>query len=57
MSVHEIDVHLHNLDEEDGLISLVMNIGDYYGAVSHTDAVYRVLRHFEQDQGSIPATR
>ena len=47
VSVHEINDRVHNLDEEDGLIGLVMQIGDFYNAVSHTDAVYRVLRHFE----------
>jgi ATP-dependent DNA helicase UvrD/PcrA len=53
-SVEEIDEHLHNLDEEDGLVRLVTEIGDYYGAVSHTDAVYRVFRHFEANEESIP---
>ncbi len=31
-----------------------MAIADYYNAVSFTDLVYRVLRHFEADPDAIP---
>lgn len=43
----DIEERLHNLDTADGLIGSALSTADYYGAVSHTDLVYRVLSHFE----------
>ena len=37
----------HSLDDGAGLITDTLRLGDYYGAVSHTDVVYRMLRFFE----------
>jgi superfamily I DNA/RNA helicase len=51
----EIEALLHNLDERGGVIGDTLARTDYYGAVSHTDLVYRVLRHFEVHQESIPS--
>lgn len=45
---------LHTLDEAGGEVSEVLRLGSYYNAVSHTDVVYRVLRHFEQRDEEIP---
>ena len=45
---------LHDLAEEDWLVEVAIGIGDYYNAVTHTDLVYRVLRHFRNDPNQIP---
>jgi superfamily I DNA/RNA helicase len=50
----EIDRALHTLDDSDGVISDSLRLGNYYNAVSHTDLVYRVLRHFEERHGEVP---
>jgi superfamily I DNA/RNA helicase len=50
----DITEHLHNLDTADGVIDTVLARADYYNAVSHTDLVYRVLRHFEEKPETIP---
>jgi ATP-dependent DNA helicase UvrD/PcrA len=50
----QVDEHLLNLNVSDGLIDEALTDADYYNAVSHTDAVYRVLRHFVDAPESIP---
>lgn len=50
----QIEACLHNLDEASGTIDATLDLGNYYNAVSHTDLVYRALRHFEQNDGEIP---
>ena len=50
----DVTAHLHTLDDSDGLIGEVLACADYYNAVSHTDLVYRVLRHFEAASDTIP---
>lgn len=45
---------LHNLDDGEGLVVDAMVAGEYYNAVSHTDLVFRVVRHFEANNNSIP---
>lgn len=50
----DIEKRLHELDEEDGLLGEGLAIGDYYNAVSHTDLVYRVLKHFAENEDAIP---
>lgn len=45
---------LHNLEDGHGLVVEAMAAGEYYNAVSHTDLVFRVVRHFEADNNSIP---
>jgi superfamily I DNA/RNA helicase len=50
----EINEHLHNLDTSDDVIEVALQRADYYGAVSHNDVVYRVLRHFEASPDTIP---
>jgi superfamily I DNA/RNA helicase len=45
---------LHNLDDDEGLITGVLDQGSYYNAVSHADVVYRVLRHLENNPGAVP---
>lgn len=54
MSTAEINSHLHNLDTGDDVIEVALSRADYYGAVSHNDVVYRVLRHFEASPDTIP---
>jgi hypothetical protein len=51
----EVDLRFHYLDESDGQIATVLQRADYSTAVSYTDLVYRVLRHFEASPGSIPS--
>jgi superfamily I DNA/RNA helicase len=53
-SVEELARALHDLDETGGEIAEVMRLGSYYNAVSHTDVVYRVLRHFEAYEDTLP---
>lgn len=50
----EIDRALHYLDDSSGLISELIRLGNYYNTVSHTDLVYRMLRHFESNSTDIP---
>jgi len=50
----DLERALHNLDDSDGLISRVLQLGSYYNAVSHSDVVYRVLRHLEANPASVP---
>jgi superfamily I DNA/RNA helicase len=54
MTAAEINAHLHKLETTDDVIEVALGRADYYGAVSHNDAVYRVLRHFEGSPETIP---
>jgi hypothetical protein len=49
-----IEEHLQTLDVSDGLVHDLMEIADYYGAVSFPDLVFRVYEHFRGNEGSIP---
>jgi superfamily I DNA/RNA helicase len=49
----EIEGRLHDLDDSDGVITAALEIGNYYNAVSHTDLVTRVLRHFTENDEAI----
>jgi superfamily I DNA/RNA helicase len=49
-----IEAGLHNLEDADGAVQDALGLGNYYNAVSHTDLVYRVLRHFEQHDDQVP---
>jgi superfamily I DNA/RNA helicase len=49
-----IEERLHTLDEADGIIAAALELGEYYNAVSHTDLVYRALRHFQENDEEIP---
>lgn len=44
-----------NLDDPDGLVDRALELGTYYNAVGHVDAVYRVFRHFEGHPADVPA--
>lgn len=52
-----IEHEFHYLDQSSGLIDAAIRSGDYYDAVGHLDSVYRVLRHFQDNLGSIPTYR
>ena len=54
ITAEEINERLHNLDVSDDVIDVALARGDYYRSVSHNEAVYRVLRHFEASSGTIP---
>ena len=55
-----IGVNLNKFDEafhtltEDERIFFYLERGNYYNAVSHSDAVYRVLKYFQADSSSLP---
>lgn len=51
---NEVERSLHNIDDKKGIITDYLNLGEYYNAVSHTDLVYRMLRHFERNIEDIP---
>jgi superfamily I DNA/RNA helicase len=51
----DIEDAFHDLDDTNGVITDYIRSGDYYDAVSHSDAVYRVLRHLEADPSLTPA--
>ena len=56
---HEIDRReseraLHYLDDSNGVISELLRLGNYYNTVSHTDLVYRMVKHFESHPTDIP---
>ena len=56
-----IGIDLDKFDEafqtltEDDRIGFYLERGDYYNAVSHNDAVYRVLKHFQSGSASLPS--
>jgi superfamily I DNA/RNA helicase len=50
-----IERALHTLDDSTGAISEALRLGGYYNAVSHTDVVYRALRHFTDYPDQLPA--
>lgn len=54
LTTEEINERLHKLDTSDDVIHVALTRADYYGAVSHNDVVYRVLRHFESSPETIP---
>jgi superfamily I DNA/RNA helicase len=49
-----IEDRLHDLNAADGVIAAALELGNYYNAVSHTDLVYRALKHFEENDDEIP---
>jgi len=55
--IEERDVErvFHTLDVSNEILEAALSCGDYYDAVGHTDSVYRVVNHFEQHPGDIPA--
>lgn len=53
-STNDLSRALHTLNESGGEIAEVLRLGSYYNAVSHTDVVYRALRHFQQRDDEIP---
>jgi ATP-dependent DNA helicase UvrD/PcrA len=52
--VEAIESALHNLEEGDILVGAALRSGDYYDAVGHTDAVYRMLRRLVADPALVP---
>lgn len=50
-----IELALYDRDDRDGLITGVIEAGDYYDTVSFNDVVYRVLRHLETAADDIPS--
>ncbi len=50
----QLEAGLHNLDDPHGAVAAAMDLGNYYNAVSHTDLVYRVLHHFQQNADLVP---
>ena len=51
----DVEWVLHNVDSSSGLLAQVIELGNYYDCVSHTDLVYRMLNHFQRDMASIPS--
>jgi hypothetical protein len=43
------------LDQADGVLEEVIRLGNYYDAVGHTDAVYRMFRELAHREDDIPA--
>jgi len=50
----EIDRCLHNLDDSRGILSEAIRISNYYDTVGHTESVYRMLKHLENNRNEIP---
>ena len=50
-----IENAFHSLDDSDRLITACVELGDYYSAVAHSDAVYRVLAHFRENPNEVPS--
>lgn len=49
-----VEAALMLLDDTHGLVAAALHSGDYYNAVGHTDAVYRVFRAWEASPASVP---
>ena len=41
----DLEGALHNMDDDDGLLSTLLELGAHYDAVARTDVVYRVVAH------------
>lgn len=54
VSLGQIDDALRLLDESNVAIGIADRSASYYGAVGHDLAVFRVLKHFEDNAGDIP---
>ena len=54
-SKQDLDAALQNMDDDRGLITAAISLGDYYGAVSHADVVYRVQEHLAANPQDVPA--
>ena len=50
-----VEEALRNLDDADGVIADALTVGNYYNAVGHTDAVFRVVRHLDVHPSHVPA--
>jgi ATP-dependent DNA helicase UvrD/PcrA len=51
----DVEGVMHLLDHGNDILQSVLTSGNYYNAVAHVDAVYRVVRHLEAQPGDIPA--
>lgn len=49
-----IERAMHTVDESEGAVGEALRLASYYNAVSHTDVVYRGLRHFEANAADLP---
>lgn len=54
VSSKSIEDKLHNLDSENEVLVTAIQSGDYYNAVGHTDAVYRMFLHFKDHPDAMP---
>ena len=55
INLKDLETRLHGLDDSGEFLSTLVEIGNYYDAVSHTDSVYRVVLHFESCLGDVPS--
>ena len=53
-NVAEIEMTLQTVDTSTNVINETLRLGTYYNAVSHIDAVSRVLLHFGEHENEIP---
>lgn len=53
VSLDKFDEAFHTLTEDDR-IGFYIERGNYYNAVSHSDAVYRVLKYFQSGEATLP---
>jgi superfamily I DNA/RNA helicase len=51
----DLEAVLHTLAETDEILAAAIRCGDYYNAVGHTDAVFRMVRHFDDRPEDMPA--
>lgn len=50
----DVEEALHKISDSDRLITLTLRSGDYYDAVGHTDAVYRVWKRIDEAPEDLP---
>lgn len=54
IDLDKFDEAFHTLTEDDR-IGFYIERGNYYNAVSHSDAVYRVLKYFQSGEATLPS--
>jgi superfamily I DNA/RNA helicase len=54
VSLWDVEAVLHLLEEDNPILVSALRSGEYYDAVGHTDAVYRMVRFFDRHPENIP---
>lgn len=54
LAEHDLERPIRLMEQDSALVQRVLEIGNYYDTVAHTDVVYRVQRHLEHNPEAVP---